>query len=148
MKKRFKNKKKIKSFALLIICLSVFLFQSNSQILHSLPMDNYKSQIVIEELRLKVPSKYKEVWLKAEKEVWESWLSVQEGFLGRQIFWDKEKEESLILVSWENKKLWKSISMQEVNDVQSKFEEIVLNTLKVTENPFKLIYEGELEKQV
>ena len=29
-------------------------------------------------------------------------------------FWDK-KEEALILVNWKNKKLWKSISMSEVN---------------------------------
>ena len=111
-------------------------------------MDNYKSQIVIEELRLKVPSKYKEVWLKAEKEVWEPWLSKQDGFLGREIFWNKEKEEALILVNWENKKLWKSISMQEVNDMQGKFENFVMTSLKAGENPFKLIYEGELEKQI
>ena len=68
-------------------------------------------------------------------------------FLGRQIFWDKEKEEALILVNWKNKKLWKSISMKEVNEVQEKFEENVKSSLKLSENPFKLIYEGELENQ-
>ena len=71
----------------------------------------------------------------------------KDGFLGRQIYWDKEKEEALILVNWKNKKLWKSISMKEVNDLQEKFEEDVKSNLKVTKNPFTLIYEGELEKQ-
>ena len=67
--------------------------------------------------------------------------------MGRQLFWDKEKEEALILVNWENKKLWKSISMQEVNEIQRKFENNVMTSLNVSKNPFKLIYEGELMKE-
>jgi len=67
--------------------------------------------------------------------------------LGRQLFWDKEKEEALILVNWKSKKLWKSIPMSEVNVVQQKFEDNVKAVLNVGDNPFKLIYEGELDKQ-
>ena len=140
--------KKIKSFCSLLICLFVFLVQSDSSILNSLPMDNVQDAVVIEELRLKVPSKFKEAWLKAEKKVWEPWLLIQDGFLGRQIFWDKEKEEALILVNWKNKKLWKSISTKEVDEIQEEFEENVKTSLNVKVNPFELIYEGELEKQV
>ena len=147
MKKRFRIKKKIKSFIFLIICFFVFLFQSYSQILNALPMENNQDEIVIEELRLKVPNKFKEVWLKAENQVWEPWLSSQDGFLGRQLFWDKEKEEALILVTWKSKKLWKSIPMSEVNVVQQKFEDNVKAALNVGENPYELIYEGELDKQ-
>ena len=148
MKINLNFKKITKIFSLLLISLFVFFFQSNALILESLPMNNYQSGIVIEELRLKVPSKFKDVWLMAEKKVWEPWLSVQDGFLGRQIFWDKEKEEALILVNWKNKKLWKSISMQEVNEVQEKFEENVKTSLNLNVNPFELIYEGELDEQV
>ena len=72
-------------------------------------MDNYQGEMVIEELRLKVPSDIKFAWLNAEK-IWEPWLFL-DGFLGRQLFWDKEKEEALILVNWKSKKLWKSIPM-------------------------------------
>ena len=140
-------KEKIKNLSFLFIFLFIFLFQINSPILNALPMDTYQSQPVIEELRLKIPSEFKKVWLQAEKEVWEPWLSIQDGFLGRQIFWDKEKEEALILVNWENKKLWKSISMNEVNEVQEKFEENVKTSLNTNVNPFELIYEGELVKQ-
>ena len=140
-------KEKIKKLSFLFVCLFVFLFQINSPILNAIPMDNYQSGLVTEELRLKIPSKFKKIWLQAEKEVWEPWLSIQDGFLGRQIFWDKEKEEALILVNWENKKLWKSISMNEVNEVQEKFEENVKTSLNTNVNPFELIYEGELVKQ-
>ena len=140
-------KEKIKNLYFLFIFLFIFLFLINSPILNALPMENDQSGLVTEELRLSIPSEFKKVWLQAEKEVWEPWLSIQEGFLGRQIFWDKEKEEALILVNWKNKKLWKSISMKEVNKIQEKFEENVKTTLNTNVNPFELIYEGELVKQ-
>ena len=148
MKINLKIRKKIKSFSFLLICLFIFLFQSNSQILNALPMNKYQGELITEELRLEIPFKFKEAWLKAEKEVWEPWLSIQDGYLGRKIFWDKEKEEALILVNWKNKRLWKSISITEVNEIQEKFEENVKTSLNLNVNPFKLIYEGELVEQV
>ena len=147
MKIHFRIKEKIKKLSFLFICLFIFLFQINSLILNALPMDNFQSEMVIEELRLKVPADVKDAWLNAEKEIWEPWLSSQDGFLGRQLFWDKKNEEALILVTWKSKKLWKSIPMSEVNIIQRKFEDNVKTALNVSENPFELIYEGELDKQ-
>ena len=145
--KTFFLSKKIKRFFYLCFFLTLLLFQSNDQIAKSLSMDNLNEEIVYEQLRLKIPSNYKSVWLDAEKEIWEPWLSKQDGFLGRQIFWDKEHEEALILVKWKNKKLWKNIPMDEVNQVQKKFEENVVSSLNIDENPFLLIFEGELDQQ-
>ena len=141
-------KKVLKKFPFIGIILVVFFFQINFQNLNAFPMDTNRSGPVIEELRLKVPSEFKEVWLKAEKNIWDPWLSTKEGFLGRQIFWDKEREEGLILVNWKNKTLWKSISIEDVNDIQKKFEEVVETSLNIDTNPFELIYEGELDKQL
>ena len=142
-----KLKKIIKSFSFLLICFFVFLFQSNSFILNALSMDNYQNMMVVEELRLKVPYVYKDIWLDAEKKIWDPWLYDQEGFLDRNIFWDKGREEALILVNWKNKKLWKSISSKEVNEIQRGFENYVKKTLNLDKNPFELIYEGELYRQ-
>tara|TARA_B100002052_G_C15761477_1_gene542536 strand:- start:344 stop:790 length:447 start_codon:yes stop_codon:yes gene_type:complete len=139
---------KFKRFFLILIFLAFLFFQTDFQKLQALPMANYQRLPVIEELRLRVPSEFKATWLKAEKEIWEPWLSSKDGFLGRQIFWNKEKEEALILVNWESKKLWKSISLREVNQVQEEFEKIVKVSLNLNENPFELIYEGELSKQI
>ena len=147
MKLNLNLKKKIQRFCLVLICLVVLIFQTDIPNSKALTMDNYQGEMVIEELRLKVPADLKASWLNAEKEIWEPWLSSQDGFLGRQLFWDKEKEEALILVNWKSKKLWKSISMSEVKIVQEKFEDNVKTALKVNENPFELIYEGELYKQ-
>ena len=140
-------KSKFQRFCIIIVFLFVLIFQSNISNLKALTMDNYKGELVIEELRLKVPADLKAAWLNAEKEIWEPWLSSQDGFLGRQLFWDKEKEEALILVNWKSKKLWKSIPISEVNLVQEKFEDNVKTALNISENPFELIYEGELDKQ-
>ena len=147
MRFNLKLKKNFQSFCILLIWLVVLIFQSDIPNLKALPMDNYQGAMVIEELRLKVPADAKAAWLNAEKEIWDPWLSSQDGFLGRQLFWDKEKEEALILVNWKSKKLWKSIPISEVNTVQEKFEESVKTALNVRENPFELIYEGELDKQ-
>ena len=147
MKIKMKIKRKIGSFFVLLICLSILFIQNNSQIMNALPVDKYQGALVTEELRLEIPEEFKEAWLKAEKEVWEPWLSIQDGFLGRKIFWDKEKEEALILVNWKNKRLWKNISIKEVNQIQEKFEEHVKTSLNLKVNPFKLIYEGELVEQ-
>ena len=147
MKLNLNFKRKIQQFWIALICLLVLIFQSDIPNLNALPMDNYQGEMVIEELRLKVPADAKEVWLNAEKEIWEPWLSSQEGFLGRQLFWDKKEEEALILVNWKSKNLWKNIPMSEVNMVQEKFEDNVKTALNVSKNPFELIYEGELDKQ-
>ncbi len=147
MKLNLNLKKKFQRFCLVLVCLLVLIFQSDITNLKALTMDTYQDEIVIEELRLKVPGDLKAAWLNAEKEIWEPWLSSQDGFLGRQLFWNKEKEEALILLNWKSKKLWKGIPMSEVNVVQQKFEDNVKAALNVRENPFELIYEGELDKQ-
>ena len=51
-------------------------------------MDDYQNGMVIEELRLQIPYEFKEQWLEAEKNVWEPWLTKQDGFLGRKIYWN------------------------------------------------------------
>ena len=78
---------------LLLISLVILIFQSDIPNLKALTMDNYQSEMVIEELRLKVPANVKTAWLNAEKEIWEPWLSSQDGFLGRQLFWIKKKKK-------------------------------------------------------
>ncbi len=143
----FNSKTFFKRFCFILVFILVVIFQYDIPNLKALPMDNYQSEMVIEELRLKVPVDAKAAWLDAEKKIWEPWLSSQDGFIGRQLFWDKENEVALILVSWQSKKLWKTIPMSEVSLVQEQFEDNVKKALNVSKNPFELIYEGELDKQ-
>ena len=84
-----------KVFILLLVSI---IFQLNVSNAFALQMNKLNENIV-EELRLSVPLKYKETWLKAEEEVWEPWLLKQNGFLGRQIFYNQKAEEALLLLS-------------------------------------------------
>ena len=108
---------------------------------------NKLNENIVEELRLSVPLKYRDTWLIAEEEVWDPWLSKQDGFLGRQIFYNQKTEEALLIVKWKNRNLWKNISDEEVNKMQKIYEETVTSSLGVETNPFKFIYEGELFEQ-
>ena len=144
MKLTFSFDNLIKTFFALL--LSFFIFQSNTPNAYSFPMDKTK-QLIVEELRLNVPLRYKETWIKAEREIWEPWLSKQEGFLGRRIYYNDKKGEALLLVNWENRELWKNISAEEVNKIQNIFEESIKNSLNIEKNPFEFIYEGELFEQ-
>ena len=126
--------------------LFFIIVQSNLIKAYAMHINN-SEQMIVEELRLKVPIRYKETWLKAEKDIWEPWLEKQEGFLGRKILYNKDKGEALLLVNWKNKELWKKISSEEVNYVQNMFEDNVKKSLGAERNPFELIYEGELVEQ-
>ena len=129
-----------------VLLLGFIIFQLNVSNAFALQMDKLNENIV-EELRLSVPLKYKETWLKAEEEVWEPWLSKQDGYLGRQIFYNQKTGEALLLVKWKNRNLWKNISEEEVNKMQKIYEGTVTSSLGVETNPFQFIYEGELFEQ-
>ena len=142
--KLLKKALRLISIAFIVLVASL---QYNSASVNAATMDIMKENPITEELRLRVPLEYKDNWIKAEKQVWEPWLTNKKGFLGREIFYNKNKQEALVLVKWANRKLWKSISETEVNQVQSIFEENVKNDLKIDKNPFELIDEGELYMQ-
>ncbi len=133
-------------FNLSLSFLLVSLIFINKSI-NSLEMPSNLNSEIVEELRIKVPKKYKKEWLKAEKEVWDKWLETKDGFLGRQIYWDEKRSQGLLLVTWESKQKWKKISEDEVLKIQKQFEGKVKEFLDMSSNPFDLIYEGELFKE-
>ena len=62
MKLNLNLKKKFQRFCLLLICLVVLIFQSDVPNLKALTMDNNQGEMVMEELRLKVPANLKDNW--------------------------------------------------------------------------------------
>tara|TARA_B100000579_G_scaffold23806_1_gene16844 strand:+ start:179 stop:634 length:456 start_codon:yes stop_codon:yes gene_type:complete len=134
-------------FTCLIFLSSFFINVENIQA-ESLLKVNFPKESIVEHLKLDVPKKFKNAWLKAEEGSWEPWLSKQDGFLGRQLFWDPKLEEATLLIGWESKEVWKSISQTEINLVQRNFEKIARKeTGESTGNPFPLIFEGELNPE-
>jgi len=109
---------------------------------------NFPKESIVEHLKLDVPKQFKNAWLKAEEGSWEKWLLKQDGFLGRQLFWDPKVEEATLLIGWESRAVWKKISQTEINLVQKDFEKIARKeTGETNGNPFPLIFEGELNPE-
>ncbi len=104
--------------------------------------------VIIEHLRLRVPSQKREAWLKAEKGSWEPWLAEKKGFLGRQLFWDDQNEEAVLIISWESREQWKAIPQSEIDEIQENFESLAREgTGDLKGNPFPLQFEGQLFPQ-
>ena len=137
---------KIFSFLFLSVIFISTIFGNVKNIqAESLLKVNFPKESIVEHLKLDVPKKFKNAWLKAEEGSWEPWLLKQDGFLGRQLFWDPQLEEATLLIGWESRAVWKNISQTEINNVQQDFEKIARKEIgKTSGNPFPLIYEGEL----
>tara|TARA_B100000579_G_scaffold6565_1_gene4990 strand:+ start:167 stop:622 length:456 start_codon:yes stop_codon:yes gene_type:complete len=134
-------------FVSLIFLSTIFGNVKNIQA-ESLFKVNFPKESVVEHLKLDVPKRFKNAWLKAEEGSWEPWLQKQDGFLGRQLFWDPKDEEATLLIGWESRAVWKNISQSEINLVQEDFEKIAREeTGQISGNPFPLIYEGEFNPE-
>ena len=131
----------------LILLLTIFGNVSNIKA-ESLLKVNFPKGSIVEHLKLDVPKQFKNAWLKAEEGSWEKWLLKQDGFLGRQLFWDPKDQEATLLIGWESRAVWKNISQLEINLVQLDFEKIARKeTGQSSGNPFPLLYEGELNPE-
>ena len=101
---------------------------------------------VVEHLRVKVPAEARQAWLEAERGSWEPWLAEQEGYLGRDLLWDAEREEGTLLIRWASREQWKAIPLAEVEAVQERFEQLARQATGTRQgNPFPLVFEGELQ---
>ncbi len=111
---------------------------------------------VVEHLRVRVQADARSAWLQAEATTWEPWLRRQSGYLGRELRWDAEREEGVLLIRWASREQWKAIPAVEVDAVQAEFEAVARRCLladhsaaaTVSPNPFPLVHAGELEPGV
>ena len=109
---------------------------------------DHDNEIVVEHLRVHVPKEKREVWLEAERGSWGRWLREQDGFIGRELFWDPINESGTLLIRWSSREKWKAIPEDEINSIQARFEEIASSIAgQKSMNPFPLEFEGELLPQ-
>ncbi|MBM5802660.1 MAG: TIGR03792 family protein [Cyanobacteria bacterium K_DeepCast_35m_m2_155] len=99
---------------------------------------------VVEHIKLKVPEEARQAWLEAERQSWEPWLLQQDGFLGRELLWDSSSEEGTLLIRWASREQWKAIPEAEIEAVQERFEQLAKVATGSADNPFPVVFEGEL----
>jgi uncharacterized protein (TIGR03792 family) len=114
----------------------------------AMPAPAPSSPVVVEYLRLKVPAAERQAWLLAEQQSWGPWLAEQDGFLGRDLYWDPSREQGVLLIRWRDQEAWFGIPSQELDAVQERFEAAARQaTGSATGNPFPLVAEGKLLPQ-
>ena len=132
--------------AVLVLCLAMLLAgHPDVAIATNAKPGGQLEVVVVEHLRIKVPADGRAAWLQAEQGSWEPWLEQQNGYLGRDLLWDSEREEGTLLIRWASREQWKAIPEAEVEAVQERFEQLAREaTGQGQGNPFPLVFEGEL----
>jgi uncharacterized protein (TIGR03792 family) len=132
--------------AALVLCLAMLLAgHPDVAIATNAKPGGQLEVVVVEHLRIKVPADGRAAWLQAEQGSWEPWLKQQDGYLGRDLLWDSEREEGTLLIRWASREQWKAIPEAEVEAVQERFEQLAREaTGQGQGNPFPLVFEGEL----
>jgi len=132
--------------AALVLCLAMLLAgHPDVAIATNAKPGGQLEVVVVEHLRIKVPADGRAAWLQAEQGSWEPWLEKQDGYLGRDLLWDSEREEGTLLIRWASREQWKAIPEAEVEAVQERFEQLAREaTGQGQGNPFPLVFEGEL----
>jgi len=109
------------------------------------------SAAIVEHLRMKVPAEARRTWLELELQIWDPWLRRQPGFLGRELLWDPQSEEGILLIRWVSRDHLHSIPPGEIEAVQSRFEQQARLALAGRDpqgqisHPFPLLHAGELQ---
>lgn len=109
---------------------------------------------VLEMLRLAVPSEGRSCWRHAEAEAWEPWLAQRQGYRGRELYWDPQRQEALLIIGWARRADWKGIPQSSLDAVQRRFEAAARRCLAAQgtaaadrvppANPFPVVSSGEL----
>ena len=141
----------VRSFSVwaLITSVLIFFFMNVLPVFSATtPKLNNADSTVIEYLKLTVPKNEKDAWLAAEKGSWEPWLKKQKGFVKRELFWDPNNEEALLLIIWATRSDWKNIPQSEIDKVQLAFKELAMElTQEKLVNPFPIKSQGEFLPQ-
>jgi uncharacterized protein (TIGR03792 family) len=113
-----------------------------------------ESTEVLEVLRLRVPSDGRSCWRRAEAEAWEPWLAQRQGYRGRELYWDPQRQEALLIIGWGHRADWKEIPQASLDAVQEQFEAAARRCLAAQgsaavdrvppTNPFPIVSSGEL----
>ncbi len=82
--------------------------------------------MVIELLKFQVSPEVREKFIQKDEEIWTKFLASCQGFLGKEVWINPHTPSEVILViHWENRELWKSISQISLAQTQAKFEQEV-----------------------
>jgi uncharacterized protein (TIGR03792 family) len=101
---------------------------------------------VVEVLQMPVSKDQKTCWRLAETEIWEPWLEKQIGYQGRELLWDANREQAIVLIGWLNQTSWDAIPSKSINKIEQSFDSHLQKCLGVNATkPLPLQRTGSLQ---
>ena len=108
------------------------------------PLD--PSAAVVEVLQMPVRSQQRQCWLEAEANQWEPWLEQQDGYRGRDLLWDPERQQAVVLVGWQSQQQWDAIPASSIGSTEEAFNAQLRDCLGVSDQqPLPLQRAGALK---
>ncbi|MEG3928120.1 MULTISPECIES: TIGR03792 family protein [unclassified Microcoleus] len=80
--------------------------------------------MVIEWLKFQVPPEKWEAFIQRDEEVWTAGLRSLPGFLGKETWVDPVQNEVVILIRWQTRELWKSVSQSTIDELDGKMGDL------------------------
>ncbi|MEG4168344.1 MULTISPECIES: TIGR03792 family protein [unclassified Microcoleus] len=80
--------------------------------------------MVIEWLKFQVPPEKWEAFIQRDEEVWTAGLRSLPGFLGKETWVDPVQNEVVILIRWQTRELWKSVSQSTIDELDAKMGDL------------------------
>src|ERR1044071_2163556 len=80
--------------------------------------------MIVEWQCMRVRPELLERYLAADEEVWTAGLAREEGFLGKEVWLDRERPGEVVLViRWESERHWKGIAEERLEELERRFHE-------------------------
>jgi uncharacterized protein (TIGR03792 family) len=90
--------------------------------------------VVIELLRVKVPSNVREKYILKDAEIWTTALAGYPGFLGKEVWINpNDSTEVMMIIRWATKENWKAIPHAELEATDAKFIQAMGESYPFTE---------------
>lgn len=101
---------------------------------------------VVEVLQMPVATAQQPCWRQAEEQIWEPWLEKQSGYRGRELLWDPERQQAVVLVGWANQAAWDAIPASSISRTEARFDGVLRRCLgNSASKPLPLQRTGSLQ---
>ena len=96
--------------------------------------------MVIEWLKFKVPSEFRENFIQKDEQIWTKKLAKYPGFLGKEVWINPQvADEVIIVIHWNTRENWQSVPPKILVEIEKQFSQ------EMGPNNYKMIEIGEYQ---
>jgi len=83
----------------------------------------------VEILQMPVTKDQTSCWRMAEAKIWEPWLEQQSGYQGRELLWDRDRQQAVVLIGWLSQSAWDAIPASSIKKTENRFDGVLQRCL-------------------